>query len=198
MKFFLIMLIPIIMSCSDHKAELKQEYELGKLEYAKGRLASAKKKFTNVESFEPKYKDVSLYLGKIEFYQGHFLKASQIFSSLLDDEEYGYQAFLLKLKADFLFQKDRSKLLEEVGAALNKDSSNLELLLLSAKLNEELGKIAEAIQCYERIVQETDAILLSHKELNRIYKRLGMEDKVQFHASRLAFFNEEKKGKSKL
>ncbi len=195
MKVSLLVLIVMLSSCSDHNTDLKQEYELGKLEYIKGRLEGAKKKFTNVNSYEPNYKDVSLYLGKIEFYQGHFLKASQIFSSLLDDDTYGYQAFLLKIKSDFFYQKDRSKLLEEVGAALNKDSSNLELLLLSAKLHEELGKIPEAIQCYERIVQETDVIILSHKELHRIYQRLGFEEKVQFHQSRLAFFNEEKKRK---
>jgi tetratricopeptide (TPR) repeat protein len=173
------------LGCSQNREELKKEYGLGKVEFAKGNLDGARKHFVKAKEANSSYEDVPLYLAKIDFYQGKFPQASEEFADLVDHDVYGYQAHLLKLKSDYAYRKDRDLLLKEIEEALKKDSSNLDLLILSAKLHKELGQISKAILYYERVLNESDKLILAHKELLEVYKQAGITDRVRFHEKKL-------------
>ncbi|GBF52097.1 hypothetical protein LPTSP4_36350 [Leptospira ryugenii] len=187
-----------ILSCQGDTEALKKEYGLGKVEFAKGNLDGAKKHFQKIISEDTSFEDVPLYLAKIDFYKGNFEKASKDLSELIEDDTYGYQAYLLKVKADYAYRKDRSVLLKEVGEALKKDSSNLDLLIIAAKLHEELGQLPQTILYYGRVINESDKVLLAHKELKKIYEKAGIEERVKYHTRKIELWEEEKiKGKKK-
>ena len=169
-----------------------KEYGLGKVEFAKGNLDGSKKHFLKVQNIESGFEDVPLYLAKIDYYQGHFEQASKTFSKLIEDETYGYQAHLLKLKSDYAYRKDRSKLLKEIGNGLKKDSSNLDLLILAAKLHEEIGQISQSILYYERVLNESDKLILAHKELRKIYQKAGIAERVDYHSKKIDLWNVDK------
>ncbi|MDZ4727674.1 MAG: hypothetical protein SH817_16065 [Leptospira sp.] len=195
-KYSLFILL-FLVSCSDNKEELIKEYGLGKLEFAKGNLEGSKKHFKKVHEADSSYEDVPLYLAKIEYYQGHFAIASSAFGKLLDDDTYGHQAHILKLKSDYAYRKDRSVLLKEIGDALKGDTSNLDLLIIAAKLNKELGHISQTILYYQRIINESDKIMLAHKELSKIYEKAGIAERVSYHTKKVEFWKEEKTNKAK-
>ncbi len=178
------------LTCSKDFEFIQEEYQSGKIEYLKGNLEKSKTHFLSVKKREPDFEDIGLYLAKIEYYQGKFEQSSKSFSDLIDNETYGYQAYLLKLKSDYAYRKDRSQLLIEVGDGLKKDSSNLDLLILAAKLNEELGQISQAILYYGRILNESDKLILAHKELKKIYQKAGLEERVLYHSKKLELWNE--------
>jgi tetratricopeptide (TPR) repeat protein len=185
------------LGCSQNSEELKKEYSLGKVEFAKGNLDGAKKYFVKVKEANSSYEDVPLYLAKIDYYQGKFPQASEALADLVDHETYGYQAALLKLKSDYAYRKDRALLLGEIEEALRKDSGNLDLLILSAKLHKELGQISQAILNFQRVLNESDKLILAHKELLEIYKQVGIADRVNFHQKKLELWGEERKNQKK-
>jgi len=191
MKIYFLIFVYALLSCSGNQDELKREYSLGKDEFMKGNLEGSKKHFKQVLKFESSYEDVSLYIAKIEYYQGHFALASKAFELLLDDKSYGFQAQILKLKSDYANQKDRAILLSEIGNAIKKDSSNLDLLILSAKLHEELGQISQSIFYYQRVLNESEKIILAHKALREIYQKVGLNERANYHLKKIELWKNE-------
>jgi tetratricopeptide (TPR) repeat protein len=184
----LILVLLLIASCSGKNEKIIKEYGLGKAEFAKGNLEASRTHFSKVHDSDSSYEDVPLYLAKIEYYQGNFAGASVAFRELLDDDIYGYQALILKLKSDYAHRKDRSELLKEVGEALKKESGNLDLLILSAKLNEELGQTSQAILYYQRVLNEADKLIIAHKELRKIYQKVGIQERVNYHTYKVELY----------
>ncbi len=178
------------VGCNQHEQTLIHEYNLGKEEYRKGNLAGSKKHFKRAVSIKTDYRDVPLYLAKIAYYQGKYEDVGYQLETMLNDETYAYQANLLKLKNDFVFSKDRVGLSKALENALAKDSSNLEILLMAAKVSEELGQIGHSILLYERTIQESSKIALAHQNLFRIYNQAGIKERAKYHSKKFELWNE--------
>ncbi|BDA79615.1 hypothetical protein LPTSP3_g25450 [Leptospira kobayashii] len=156
---------------------MEKNYLAGKEEYAKGNLDSALNYLNQVDKEDSCYSDTPIYLAKIEFYKGNFKKVEERLEDVLDDPILGFQAKLWKLKAGYAGGKDRKTLLSLVDELLLVDSSNLDLLIISAKINIEMGKISDAIRSYNRAVIQEDKIALAKKELALIYGKVDSKNK---------------------
>ncbi|TGN08482.1 tetratricopeptide repeat protein [Leptospira ilyithenensis] len=168
--------LSVIFSCSDSET-LEKNYLAGKDEYASGDLDSALNYLTQVDKEDSHYSDTPLYLAKIEFYKGNFAKAEERLEDVLDDPILGFQAKLWKLKAGYASGKDRKTLLALVDELLLVDSSNLDLLIISGKINAKMGKISDAILSYDKAIGQEDQILLAKQELNLIYGKVYSSSK---------------------
>jgi|GEM_PF-6075782 len=171
-----IVSLGLTYSCSDSEY-LEKNYLAGKQEYAKGNLDSALNYLNKVDKEDSGYLDTPLYLAKIEFYKGNFNKVEDRLDDVLEDSTLGFQAKLWKLKAGYASGGDRKVLLDIVDKLLLIDSSNLDLLILSAKINMEMGKIPDAIRSYNRVIIQEDKISLAKKQLALIYGKIDSDTK---------------------
>lgn len=170
--------------------KLKKEYNLGKIEYSKGNLDASLQHFLRVEKIESEYEDVPLYLAKIEYYKGNFKEANRWLETLLGDGIYGDQAQVLRWKCDYAEGKKHGDILREIGESLKKEGENLDLLLLTARIQEEQGQIPQAILNYERVLNESDKVIIAHTGLMKIYEKADLKDRAEYHSKMIEVWNQ--------
>ncbi len=186
----IILILFIIFSsghCAKNKGKSENEYTQAKIEYAKGNLENAKKYFNKLKNNNSEYADIPLYLAKIEYYQGNFEKVLLILEELYEDPNSSFQANLLKLKAEYVIRKERIKILQEVEDLLRTNPENLDLLIMAAKLNAESGKVSQTIMYFERVINQSDKIMVAHKELRDIYEKAGIKERASYHIRKLEY-----------
>ncbi|MCG6167175.1 tetratricopeptide repeat protein [Leptospira sp. FAT2] len=171
----------ILLNCGLSEKEMDSMYQRGIALFVANQREEALKIFSELYKQDEDYKDVKLVTGKLLYYNRRFEEAEKIFQELSDDDSADYNALGWLIKAQFAGTPLKKELMENLQKFLSKDSENLEILFISARLLEETGKSDQAILAYQKIIAQTRMLAFSHRQLENIYRKAKLEKKAAYH-----------------
>ncbi len=163
---------------------MKKNYDAAIALYHKKQLKQSLKLFSDIYDINPNYKDISLYIGKIHYFGGKFKEAEEFLDSALAKDTVNLNNKVWSLKVKFALAGDKEsqeKVIKLAEDILKKDSANLEVLSLLAKLYFKTGALEKSMNVYKKIISFSDEIALAHFELGKIYKAADIKAESDKH-----------------
>ncbi|MDX1958569.1 MAG: hypothetical protein SFU98_08360 [Leptospiraceae bacterium] len=176
--------------------KLESEYSYALKLYKLGEREKAKKVFEHVYKKDSNFSDVSLHLGKINFFSEEFKEAYNILKSGYKENPTKIQYLYWLIKSGFLSGIDKEELKELVSEYLKIDSNNPEILYISGVLEEKSGRLDLALASYEESISRLSNFIPTAARLSSIYEKAGMKSKSNWYSeleTRLRSFSKEKK-----
>ncbi|XDD51125.1 tetratricopeptide repeat protein [Leptospira sp. WS92.C1] len=177
----LLWFLPFLTACGLSEKEMDVQYQKGIALFVANKRDEALKVFKDLYKEDEDYKDVKLIIGKLLYYNRKFQEAEELFQEMSDDDPTNYNVLAWLIKTQFAGTPLKKELSDNLQKFLTKDSENLEVLFISAKLLEETGKPDQAILAYQKIVSQSQMIGFAHLQLENIYKKAKMEKKASYH-----------------
>ncbi|TGL79170.1 tetratricopeptide repeat protein [Leptospira yasudae] len=180
---FSIVLLCLLFSydCGLSEKEMDVMYQRGVALFVANKREEALKVFKELYEEDEDYKDVKFVMGKLLYYNRKFKEAEELFQELSDEDPNNYNALGWLIKTQFAETPLKKDLAENLERFLSKDSENLEVLFISARILEETGKPDQAIIAYQKILSQTRMLAFAHRQLEYIYRKANLEKKAAFH-----------------
>lgn len=179
LSFFLLLttFCLFLSDCGPSEKEMEVMYQKGISLFIANKRDEALKVFKDLYKENENYKDVKFMLGKLLYYNRRFQDAEKIFQEISDKDDTDYNALGWLIKTQFAETPLKKDLTDNLEKYLSKNSENIEILFISARLLEETGKSDQAILAYQKIISQTQLIAFSHSQLKNIYSTAKLDKK---------------------
>lgn len=179
--FGFITILLFALNCGPSEREIESLYQKGTSLFIANKRDEALKVFRELYKEDAEYKDVKFVLGKLLYYNRKFKEAEEIFQEMSNDDSANYNALGWLIKTQFAGAPLKKELSDNLQKYLSKDSENIDILFISARILEETGKPDQAILAYQKIISQTQLIAFAHNQLKNIYSKAKLEKKASFH-----------------
>ncbi|WP_001037113.1 tetratricopeptide repeat protein [Leptospira interrogans] len=183
LSFFLLLttFCLFLSDCGPSEKEMEVMYQKGISLFIANKRDEALKVFKDLYKENENYKDVKFMLGKLLYYNRRFQDAEKNFQEISDKDDTDYNALGWLIKTQFAETPLKKDLTDNLEKYLSKNSENIEILFISARLLEETGKSDQAILAYQKIISQTQLIAFSHSQLKNIYSTAKLDKKAAYH-----------------
>ncbi|MCB1158914.1 MAG: tetratricopeptide repeat protein [Leptospiraceae bacterium] len=178
MKILYIVLLFLLSFCGTATVDLHSKMELAKSYITEHKLEEAIKVYNSILIVNSQFRPALIHKGKALFYLGKYEESKSTFSKAYKLNIADLYAAFWMYKAEFADGKGDKDLKKHLYALSELNISNLELLYQRAKLSEEDGGVQEALEMYQKALDEEPQLILIYLRLYSHYKKAGMNMKA--------------------